>query len=70
MRGGFVDVSAKGLTLLAEQAIALEDANADAVRADIASAETALKDAKSDMERASAGDTLEGLKMLSAAISH
>ena len=70
VRGGFVDVSAKGLTLLAEAAIALEDANPDAVRADIAAAETALKDAKSDFERASAADTLEGLKVLSAAISH
>lgn len=70
VRGGFVDVSANGLTLLAEQAIALEDVNPEAVRTDIAAAETALREAKSDFERASAADTLEGLKVLSAALAN
>lgn len=70
VRGGFVDVSAKGLTLLAEAAIALEDANPETVRADIKAAEEALKDAQSDMDRAVAAETIDGLKLLLAAITH
>lgn len=68
VRGGFVDVAANGLTLLAEQAVAVDDINVEALATDIKNAEEDLRDAKSDEARASANDKLEGLKAMMAAV--
>jgi F-type H+-transporting ATPase subunit epsilon len=68
VRGGFVDVAGSGLTLLAEQAIAVEDINVEALATDIKNAEEDLRDAKSDDARASANAKLDGLKAMMAAV--
>ncbi|MCA0400762.1 MAG: F0F1 ATP synthase subunit epsilon [Proteobacteria bacterium] len=70
VRGGFADVSATGLTLLAEQAVALEDVDADKLAGEIRDAEEDLRDAKSDEARTKAGEKLEALKALMAAVRH
>jgi F-type H+-transporting ATPase subunit epsilon len=46
VRGGFVDISTGGLTLLAEQAMAVEDIDVEAVSQQIRNAEEDLRDAK------------------------
>jgi F-type H+-transporting ATPase subunit epsilon len=68
VRGGFVDVNAGGLTLLAEQAIAVEDINVEALSGTIRNAEEDLRDAKTDEARAAANDKLDGLKAMMAAV--
>ena len=68
VRGGFVDVAASGLTLLAEQAVAVEDINAEALAGDIKNAEEDLRDAKSDDARDAAIAKLDGLKAMMAAV--
>jgi F-type H+-transporting ATPase subunit epsilon len=70
VRGGFVDVSPKGLTLLAEHAIAVEEIDIEKASAQIRDAEEDLRDAKTDEARARAADRLEGLKALVAAARH
>ena len=61
VRGGFVDVAAKGLTILAEQAVAVEDINLEALAGQIKNAEEDLRDAKSVEVRAKAQAALETL---------
>ena len=61
VRGGFVDVSSSGLSLLAEQAVAVEDINPDALASEIRNAEEDLRDAKSDEARAK---IVEGVRRL------
>jgi F-type H+-transporting ATPase subunit epsilon len=68
VRGGFVDINDKGLTILAEHAVALEDVKPEALAKDIKDAEDDVKDAKSPEARAKAEAKLEGLKQLQAAI--
>jgi F-type H+-transporting ATPase subunit epsilon len=51
VRGGFADVSHSGLTILAEQSIALEDLDAAQIDAQ-------LKDAQEDVDDAPAGEAL------------
>ena len=66
VRGGFADVSASGLTLLAEQAVAVEDINVEKLAGQIKDAEEDLRDAKSDEARDRATEVLEGLKAMMA----
>ena len=68
VRGGFCDVSAKGLTLLAEQAVPVEEINAEKLAGDIKNAEDDLRDAKTDEARAKASETLETVRAMMAAI--
>lgn len=70
VRGGFADVSASGLTILAEQAVDLADVKADAVAAQIKNAQEDVADAKSDAARAKAQAKLDGLQALMRAISN
>jgi F-type H+-transporting ATPase subunit epsilon len=70
VRGGFADISAAGLTLLAEQAIAVEDINAEKVAGQIKDTEEDLRDAKTDEARARATATLEGLRAMLAVARH
>jgi F-type H+-transporting ATPase subunit epsilon len=66
VRGGFADVSASGLTLLAEQAVAVEDINVEKLAGQIKDAEEDLRDAKSDEARDRASEALDGLKAMMA----
>lgn len=68
VRGGFVDVASGGLTLLAEQAIAVEEIDRDKLNADLKNAEEDLRDAKSDEARDAASERLDGLKAMMAAV--
>lgn len=68
VRGGFVDISGSGLTLLAEQAVAVEEINIDAISQQIRDSEEDLRDAKSDEARARIADRLEGLRSMVAAV--
>ena len=68
VRGGFVDISGSGLTLLAEQAVAVEEINIDAISQQIRDSEEDLRDAKSEEARARIADRLEGLRSMVAAV--
>lgn len=68
VRGGFADVTASGLTILAETAIPVEEINAEKLAGDIRNAEEDLRDAKSDDARKAAEGKLAGLKAMQAAI--
>ena len=68
VRGGFAEVNASGLTLLAETAIPLADLDSAAIAAQIKDAEEDVADAKSDESRAKANETLDHLKSLQAAL--
>lgn len=68
VRGGFADVNAKGLTLLAEQAIALEELNAETLNAEIRNAAEDVADAKTDELRRRAQEKLEQMRELKAAL--
>jgi F-type H+-transporting ATPase subunit epsilon len=68
VRGGFAEVNASGLTVLAETAIPLADLDGAAIAAQIKNAEEDVADAKSDGARAKASETLDHLKSLQAVI--
>ena len=64
VRGGFAEVNAKGLTVLAETAIASGDLDAGALAAQIKSAEDEVAAAKDDENKRRANENLEHLKGL------
>ena len=68
VRGGFADVSAKGFTILAEQAIAVKEVDASRLEQDIKNAREDAADAKTDEARRSASDKLQQLLELRTAI--
>jgi F-type H+-transporting ATPase subunit epsilon len=68
VRGGFADVSPAGLTVLAEQAVPVEEINVEALAGEIRNAEEDLRDAKTDEARARAQARLAGLNAMMAAI--
>jgi F-type H+-transporting ATPase subunit epsilon len=68
VRGGFAEVNASGLTLLAETAIPLADLDTAAIAAQIKNAEEDVADAKNDGARAKASETLDHLRSLAAAM--
>ncbi|MBN9061756.1 MAG: ATP synthase F1 subunit epsilon [Rhizobiales bacterium 65-9] len=70
VRGGFADVSASGLTVLAEQAVDLAEVKTDQLMQDIKNAEEDLADAKTDDARARAQSILDGLRALQTAVAH
>ncbi|CAN1527015.1 AtpC F0F1-type ATP synthase, epsilon subunit (mitochondrial delta subunit) [Rhabdaerophilaceae bacterium] len=70
VRGGFVDVSASGLTLLAEQAMPVEEIDREKVAAEIKAADDELKSASTDEARAFASEKRADLEAMMAAISH
>jgi transposase-like protein len=69
VRGGFADVSSKGLTILAEQAIPVEDLNAAKLDAQISDAEDDVNDATSDEGKRLATEKLAQLREVRAALS-
>jgi len=68
VRGGFAEVSDKGLTILAEQAIALADLDAARLDQEIKNLEEDVADAKSDDAKRQATEKLSQLKELKAAL--
>ena len=67
VRGGFAEVGAEGLTILAEQAIPLEELDRSRIEAEIKDAEEDLADAETDAERTRAAHQLSSLRELQAA---
>jgi F-type H+-transporting ATPase subunit epsilon len=68
VRGGFAEVNASGLTVLAEMAVPLSELDASALAKQIKDAEEDVADAKSDEKRAKAQEMLDHLKALAAAV--
>ena len=66
--GGFADVSPRGLTILAEHAVNVEDINADDIKKRIQDAQEDVEDAKDDHAKAKAIDYLDQLTTLEQAI--
>jgi F-type H+-transporting ATPase subunit epsilon len=64
--GGFADVAVSGLTVLAEQAVPVEEVTSDLFAKEIQSAETALGSAKSEDARVMAADKLSQLREVAA----
>ncbi len=68
VRGGFAQIAPDGLTILAEQAIALEELDAAKIDADLKDAEEDVADAKSDEARRIATEKRDQLNELKAAL--
>jgi F-type H+-transporting ATPase subunit epsilon len=68
VRGGFAEVNAKGLTVLAETAIPMAELDAGAMGAQIKTAEDEVAAAKDDEGKRKANESLEQLKGLQAAL--
>ena len=68
VRGGFAEVNAKGLTILAETAITMTDLDASALSAQIKSAEDEVAAAKDDEGKRRANENLDHLKGLQAGL--
>lgn len=68
VRGGFADVSADGLTLLAEQAIPIDELDREVLAQEIRNAEEDVTDAKDGEARAAAELRLHQLKEVQAAL--
>jgi F-type H+-transporting ATPase subunit epsilon len=64
VRGGFADVNPAGLTILAEQAIPVEDLTSDKLQSEISAAEAEVTAAAGDISKASAEMKLGQLKEL------
>jgi F-type H+-transporting ATPase subunit epsilon len=69
VRGGFADVAAGGLTLLAEQATPLEQFDSARLAQEIKNAEEDLADATSEEALKLAADKLDQLNELKAAVA-
>jgi F-type H+-transporting ATPase subunit epsilon len=70
VRGGFADVSPSGFTLLAEEAMPLEDLSLAAIDAQIKDAEEDVADASSEAKKHAAQGKLDQLRELKAALGH
>ncbi len=66
--GGFADVSPRGLTILAEHSVNVEDINSDDIKKRIQDAQEDVEDAKDDHAKAKAIDYLDQLTTLEQAI--
>ena len=69
VRGGFAEVNPSGLTILAEQAIPLEDLDPAHIDAEIRDAETDVADATGEGTRRRAQEQLDRLRELKAALA-
>jgi len=68
VRGGFLDMSSLGLSILAEQAVPIEEFNADRIDAEIRDAEDDLRDAVVGESKRLASEKLDQLRELKAAL--
>jgi len=67
--GGFADVTAEGLTILAEEAVELGDLDPAKLAQDIANAEEDVRDAADEDKGKAAAERLDYLQALSGAMS-
>ena len=70
IRGGFAEVTAGGLTILAEEAIDLADVNAEEVSRSLTEAREDLGQARNDDERRDAEARIEKFEALLGALAH
>lgn len=70
VRGGFADVSPSGLTILAEQAVPVENLDPALIATEIRNAEEDLADAKDDEAKSAAAQKIAQLKEVQAALAH
>jgi F-type H+-transporting ATPase subunit epsilon len=68
VRGGFADVSPNGLTILAEQAVPIEELDAARIEADLKDAEEDVADAQTDEARRLATEKRDRLLEVKAAL--
>ncbi|MEJ0050439.1 MAG: F0F1 ATP synthase subunit epsilon [Methylovirgula sp.] len=68
VRGGFAQIAPEGLTILAEQTIALEELDAAKLDADLKDAEEDVADAKTDETRRLATERRDQINELKAAL--
>jgi F-type H+-transporting ATPase subunit epsilon len=68
VRGGFAEVNAQGLTLLAETAIPMAELDASAIASQIKDAEEDVADAADDESKRKAQENLDHLKSMQAAL--
>jgi F-type H+-transporting ATPase subunit epsilon len=68
VRGGFAEVNAHGLTLLAETAIPMSELDAGAIAGQIKDAEEDVADAKDDESKRKAQENVDHLRSLQSAI--
>ncbi len=69
VRGGFADVNSSGLTVLAEQAIPLDEMDSGTLAMQIADAESDVADASDLTRKAAAQLHLDQLKQVQAAVT-
>jgi F-type H+-transporting ATPase subunit epsilon len=69
VRGGFADVSTSGLTILAEQAIPLDEVDAEMLAREVRNAEEDVADAKDGAAKDAAELRLHQLKEVQGALS-
>ena len=69
VRGGFADVTPSGLTILAEEAVRLEDVDVGELDAEIANVRSDASDPGDEARRTRAAERLEYLEALKAAVS-
>ena len=68
VRGGFAEVTVSGLTILAEQAIDLDEVDASDLAQQVKNAEEDVADAKTDEAKETAHAHLEALKEVQASL--
>ncbi len=68
VRGGFAEVNAEGLTVLAEHAVPLDELDSEALDQEIANAREDVEDASSDAARTRAQLRLDQLSQLRSAL--
>ncbi len=68
VRGGFAEVNPKGLTVLAEQAVNMDEMDAAALAQHIKNAQEDVNDATSDAKKQKAQEMLDQLKQLEASL--
>jgi F-type H+-transporting ATPase subunit epsilon len=68
VRGGFAEVNAHGLTLLAETAIPMTELDAGAIAGQIKNAEEDVADAKDDESKRKAQENVDHLRSLQSAM--
>ena len=70
VRGGLADITPTGFTLLAEEAMPIEDLKADVLATQIKDAEEDLADAVGEAKKHAAQGKLDQLRELKAALGH
>lgn len=68
VRGGFAEVNPGGLTILAEEAIHMDDLDAAALAQQVQNAQEDVDDATDDAKRQKAQETLDQMKQLQSAL--